>query len=402
MDQNVPLPKRRRIKDSPNNSINQEETIGYYKRFFYKNLQHVKNRTKALTDLEQLCKKYQDHVGSNVAYSTISLEIEADKVLKEHFDQGVFDLFKKEIKVDFVPSSELYNGFWGLFLYSLTQNTEKSKMQTIYRSQFLKFLFDCFNSYGLHKYINDRDVFQKRYNVVLHFNDSNNSRNNDEKMLISLDKLNENYLIPYKSKAPLMINGKLIPFNKLISIQITSTLLKDDEFYLLGLQKGWNWTTDNKNKYGLISASKDETDDLISNPFLPISGSPYRISQQCIDALSKLKSPNFNFKKLNELVQELNSNMSKGNYYSVSMIIRAIIDHVPPLFEVTKFSEYANSHNKPSVKSMMLKLNETSRKIADISLHDQIGKKELILTQTQVNVFVELETLLNEIISEYK
>ncbi|MBL7913956.1 MAG: hypothetical protein JNL49_02820 [Bacteroidia bacterium] len=402
MKQDLEFPQQMTNKEGQNIEINKEEAVEFYKKFYRDNLLNVANRNKALNDLEQLIRKHSVNVDSNFLITQYSFESEAEDVLKKHFSSEILQGFNKTFKPDLDLAIGDSKNLLQLYLHAMAYETDLKKRQNSYRIEYLRFVYDCLNDYGLHKYILERDIAFKRYNVVVHYFDTNKLRDCDEKMLINYDMLKENYLTPYKQQLPIKINGKLIFFKDIISIQITSTLLMDDEIYLLGLREGWKWTEKSKNKYGLILASCDETDELTTNPFLPESLPHARISQQCINELKKLQSQEYNFNKLILLLEELNMNMSKGNFYSVSMLTRAIIDHIPPLFNAKNFSEFVANLKGTSFKSIMTKLDQTSRKIADISLHQSIEKKEILLTETQVNVFAELETLINKIISEYK
>lgn len=102
--------------------------------------------------------------------------------------------------------------------------------------------------------------------------------------------------------------------------------------------------------------------------------------------------------KLITLCNEINSGYNSGNYYSVLMLIRAILDHVPPIFDKSSFNEVANNYGAKSFKDVMKHLNDSSRKIADSYLHQQIRKAESLPTETQVNYSQDLDFLLDEII----
>jgi len=122
---------------------------------------------------------------------------------------------------------------------------------------------------------------------------------------------------------------------------------------------------------------------------------PIRISQ-----LESLLSGRFDFSKLAQLCRELQSSFDAGNFFAVLFLIRAILDHVPPLFECRSFAEVANNYvgGGQSFRSAMLHLENTSRKIADRHLHGQISRKEVLPTAVQVNFASDLDLLLSEIV----
>ncbi len=84
---------------------------------------------------------------------------------------------------------------------------------------------------------------------------------------------------------------------------------------------------------------------------------------------------------------------------SIAMIMRAIIDHIPPIFSVASFAEVANNYSGSKTFKISMKLLQRSlRSVADSHLHIQIRNKETLPTFTQVNFKAELDSLLSEII----
>jgi len=117
-----------------------------------------------------------------------------------------------------------------------------------------------------------------------------------------------------------------------------------------------------------------------------------------IEKLKSLSIQNFDLKKLIKLLEELNDNFSLGNYLSVAMLGRAIIDHIPPLFGFSTFNEVANNIGNTSFKKNMGYLNISMRSISDNYLHMTIRKKENLPNENQVDFSRELDFLLSEII----
>ncbi len=79
------------------------------------------------------------------------------------------------------------------------------------------------------------------------------------------------------------------------------------------------------------------------------------------------------------------------------MLFRAIIDHIPPIFNSHSFQEVCANHGGRSFKEHMTHLDKSLRKIADGHLHSQIRKKESLPNSTQVNYSQDLDVLLSEI-----
>lgn len=118
-----------------------------------------------------------------------------------------------------------------------------------------------------------------------------------------------------------------------------------------------------------------------------------------INELKALKSEEFDLSKLIVLCDELNTAFQSENKYSIAMLTRAILDHVPPIFGCKTFHEVTNNYaGARSFKKSMQHLNDSCRNIADQHLHTQIRKNEVLPTITQVDFSNDLDVLLAEII----
>lgn len=113
--------------------------------------------------------------------------------------------------------------------------------------------------------------------------------------------------------------------------------------------------------------------------------------------LNKIESKNFDLSRLISFCNELDDNYSLENYHSCAMLLRAILDHIPPVFNKKSFEDVCAQHGGKSFKDIIRPLNETAKKIGDDYLHTQINKKVLAVTKTQVSFQANLDTLLNEV-----
>jgi hypothetical protein len=88
------------------------------------------------------------------------------------------------------------------------------------------------------------------------------------------------------------------------------------------------------------------------------------------------KKDKFNYKKLIKLLKELNSNHAKGQQYSSAMLIRAVLDHIPPLLGFITFKQVAKTYpwNKTDMKFMKSLLEFKDN--ADATLHRKISEDE--------------------------
>lgn len=122
------------------------------------------------------------------------------------------------------------------------------------------------------------------------------------------------------------------------------------------------------------------------------------VSKIRIKSLKRLKSAKFDFLRLIKFCEELNLDFDEKSYLSVITLVRAILDHVPPVFGFDEFTKVANNYGTKSFKESMLNLNNSSRKISDAYLHTQIRKNESLPTLTQVDFSNDLDVLLSEIV----
>ncbi|MDD4910507.1 MAG: hypothetical protein PHR44_07530 [Candidatus Omnitrophica bacterium] len=122
------------------------------------------------------------------------------------------------------------------------------------------------------------------------------------------------------------------------------------------------------------------------------------VNEDRIKELQSINSKEFDLSKLIKFCEELNMAFENEAYFSVILLTRAIIDHVPPLLNVKNFTEVANNYNgTKSFKESMLHLENSSRKIADSCLHSQVRKREVLPTVTQVDFSNDLDVLLSEV-----
>jgi hypothetical protein len=124
------------------------------------------------------------------------------------------------------------------------------------------------------------------------------------------------------------------------------------------------------------------------------------ISEIRLDELRSLKSPDFDFRKLIRLCEELNTSFQEEGYFATAMLTRGVFDHVPPVFGFKTFSEVANNYagGGKSFKETMQHLENAARKVADAHLHIPIRKSETLPTAQQVNCGQQLDMLLSEIV----
>jgi len=123
------------------------------------------------------------------------------------------------------------------------------------------------------------------------------------------------------------------------------------------------------------------------------------VNEGRIKELREIASSNFDLSKLIRFCEELNISYANDCSLSVAMLGRAVLDHVPPIFDRKRFSEVVNNYEgSQSFKKSMSHLHNSLRSIANRHLHGQIRKKESLPNMTQVGFSPELDVLLEEIV----
>lgn len=132
------------------------------------------------------------------------------------------------------------------------------------------------------------------------------------------------------------------------------------------------------------------------------ASTPY-VSETRISQLSQLTLPAFDFTRLVALLNELNTASRVSSLYSVGFLVRAVIDHVPPLFNAQSFNEVVNNYpGTKSFKKNMASLNDALRNVADSYLHSHIRNREDLPLPQQVDFRAQLDHLLGEITRMHK
>lgn len=122
------------------------------------------------------------------------------------------------------------------------------------------------------------------------------------------------------------------------------------------------------------------------------------IDKEILDKIRRLKSRKHDFRKLIKFIEELDFNYTNNNYLASLLLLRAIMNHIPPIFGFNTFSEYVANTGR-SIKSVLQKLEYDARPIADMHSHYTIRKKEILPTKNQIEPFKSsMEILLHEIV----
>jgi hypothetical protein len=117
--------------------------------------------------------------------------------------------------------------------------------------------------------------------------------------------------------------------------------------------------------------------------------------------IAQLKSAKFDLdlSKLVRFCEELNDTYRRGNYLACVLLIRAVMNHVPPIFGAHTFAQVVASSGK-SVKAILTRLGDEARPIGDLHTHFLIRIREPLPTKHQVEPYkASFEILIQEILA---
>ena len=147
----------------------------------------------------------------------------------------------------------------------------------------------------------------------------------------------------------------------------------------------------------------DDIRDVLSNN--PVEWSVLQtefIDSSVIKNLSQVQSQNYDLTKVIQFCREINGTFNAGYFLSTALLIRALINHIPPIFGHQTFQQVVSQATKTR-KELFKPLDEVARDIGDLHTHDTIRHKENLPTMRQLEPFKpSIEVLLQEIITELK
>jgi hypothetical protein len=130
---------------------------------------------------------------------------------------------------------------------------------------------------------------------------------------------------------------------------------------------------------------------------LPAAGSQPYVNQQVINAIrAKVGSATFDVTKLLGLISELNDNYASKNTYASHALLRAVLDHVPPILGCTDFVAVANNFTWSRTDKRYIKRLADFRNQADDALHRQISPRPDVLEFDDMPTSVHVDRLLQE------
>lgn len=131
---------------------------------------------------------------------------------------------------------------------------------------------------------------------------------------------------------------------------------------------------------------------------LALGGSSSIIDPGLIERLSHAQSPTFDVAFLVQMCREINSCFAHGNLVATTLLMRAVLNYVPPLFGQDTFTQVVANSGR-SQRDSFDHLESGLRRIADFHTHRRIGPTELYPSPAQVEPFKpQFELLLQQVV----
>jgi len=142
-------------------------------------------------------------------------------------------------------------------------------------------------------------------------------------------------------------------------------------------------------------------DRLLGSRLTTSQSSPF-VDPSRLEQLRLARADKLDLAKVVRICEELNLCFEAQCFFATGALVRALIDHVPPIFGVSSFHEVANNVGGKSVKASLKHLDTSSRNVADGIMHQQIRSKEVLSSRTQVDFSHDIDVLLSEIIRKLR
>ena len=131
---------------------------------------------------------------------------------------------------------------------------------------------------------------------------------------------------------------------------------------------------------------------------LAVGGSAWMINPGLIERLSNAQSPSLDVTFLVLMCREINSCFVHGNLVATTLLMRAVLNYVPPVFGQDTFSQVV-ANSERSLKDSFDHLENGLRKIADFHTHRRIGPTDFYPSSAQVEPFKpQFELLLQQVV----
>jgi len=137
--------------------------------------------------------------------------------------------------------------------------------------------------------------------------------------------------------------------------------------------------------------------DLLNDAGFSAGTNLWIVEPTLITRLEKLESSRVDVASLVRMCSEINSSYAHGNVLAAVLVMRTVLNHVPPVFGCDSFAQVVANVGK-SLKESFDHLENGLRKIADFHTHRKIAESESYPSAAQVEPFKpQFEVLLQQV-----
>ena len=158
------------------------------------------------------------------------------------------------------------------------------------------------------------------------------------------------------------------------------------------------WEEENKRPYVTIPDSFYDSDETFVDTAPMPEPEPYVVATIVAQLETAAVRSAWDYTKLLALIKELNHSYRDGQTYSAHALLRAMLDHIPPLLGQPSFAAVANNYPWTQTDKRYVKRLAEFRAQADDVLHRQISKASDVLTIDDMPQRVAVNRLLQECI----
>jgi hypothetical protein len=132
----------------------------------------------------------------------------------------------------------------------------------------------------------------------------------------------------------------------------------------------------------------------------PVTTNLWIVDPRLIGRLTGIVSSRFDIASLVRMCKEINSSHAHGNVLATALLMRTVLNHVPPVFGYETFAQVVgNADIGKSLKKSFDQLEGGLRNVADFHAHRRIGTYECYPSVAQVEPFrPQFELLLQQVL----
>lgn len=218
---------------------------------------------------------------------------------------------------------------------------------------------------------------------------------------LTRDELESRFLAPRRDGGPIVTGGTVVPLDDLGQLRISrstqpSAMLLSEPAIKAKIGRSRTYLT--PENWLLADLCEDVTDEFITD--VPGSASGEPVPPVTLPARLRrdpyVDPSIYDVGKLLALIEELNDNYRGEHTYASHALLRAILDHIPPILGQPSFAAVASSYPWARSDKDYVRQSLNCKTQADDALHRQISGKPCVLRFADLPPSVCINRLLQE------